>query len=226
MVIHAPFFVIALLLLWFPRQWMRRGKVLRWGKRNNQRKGDPWERRESGDPRVNARWEFRKARNYFDLLRGGAGAWALVGGHGATAALTLEQTEEPRARTVFLGVQFAVLLIGVAVQTGRRERGRLGFAPPIFYLAGVSFALCGPWAALLAFALIWALNPLLAGARTFLTMYAAVAGAFGWFLAESDQNLCVMLAVLCLFPVVASLLARRPLVVFSRRGFRVGPGSA
>ena len=65
MTIDLPFLLLGIVLLWFPRHWMRRGVALmRRRKRSaaSERITEPWKDREPGDPRVDIRVEFGKFR--------------------------------------------------------------------------------------------------------------------------------------------------------------------
>src|SRR5690349_3305453 len=86
MTIDWPFLVLGVLLLWFPRQWMRLGKLIRLRRRRS-RTEDDWSQREPGDPRLSFRREFTKPRNYFDLLRATTGAIAITGLGEATPSI-------------------------------------------------------------------------------------------------------------------------------------------
>ncbi len=123
-----------------------------------------------------------------------------------------------------LVVQFAILLIGVLIQTIRNERGSVKFYPPVFFLAGISVSLLDPWPALFAFVLIWPVNAMLGSAQAFLLTYAGLMGTFGW-LFNSDTKRMVMAVVLCILPPMISLLAGRPLLVLSRKAVHLGTGS-
>ena len=96
--------LFGLLLLWFPRQWMRMGATV--GSRRR-RSGStstatlqPWEQRDAGDPRISAKREFGKLRNYFDLLRAAAGGLAIVGGYGIQSSLHSEAANTAPEKTV------------------------------------------------------------------------------------------------------------------------------
>ena len=105
-------------------------------------------------------------------------------------------------------------------QTIRREKNRLTFYPPIFYLAGLSVGLCDARGAGFAFALIWAVNPALPNAQGFLTVYALLLVVFGHFYAWSGDLSAAYAGGLCFLPVLLSMLAKRPLTIFTRKGSR------
>ena len=214
-------FIVGLLLLWVPRHWMRRGVAfLRRRKRSAEstRIVEPWREREPGDPRVRFGTEFMKFRNYIDLLRAGAGGVVLSGGMGLPAAILIELDAPKMVKWQVLGVRAFVLLVGLLVQAVRYEKNRVSFYPPIFYIAGLSIALCGSRGAAFAFMLIWAVNVALPNARTFLTTYAVLLGVFGYFFAPRSELVMVAYAgFLCFLPVLLSLMANRPLMAFARK---------
>ncbi|MSU65812.1 MAG: hypothetical protein EXS38_06875 [Opitutus sp.] len=117
-------------------------------------------------------------------------------------------------------VKLTILFLGLLVQTTRYERHHVTFFAPIFYLGGVSLSLCTTWSAILSFVLIWGLNPMLKGAKTFLLMYGIVMASLAVLFRGWEGEAPITAFMLCFLPVLLSLLARRPLVVFSRKGTR------
>jgi hypothetical protein len=226
MTLNLPLLLLALVLLWLPRPWLRLGATLLKRRRRRVPGGgkEPWNTREPGDPRVSARQEFTHIRNYIDFLRalGGTalvlGGWQLQASIGAAAGASKLVTRE------VLVVKAAILLIGVLVQTHRWNRQRITFYPPIFYLAGISFVLVSPWPALFAFVMIWAVNPALGNAQAFLSLYAVFVATFGYLLSKSARAAVIYLAGLIFLPVLLSLLSKRPLVVFARKTTHAGGG--
>ncbi|MES2693461.1 MAG: hypothetical protein V4773_08310 [Verrucomicrobiota bacterium] len=216
MVVNFPVLIIGLLLLWFPRQWLRLGKVI--GHRKKHRTGgdEPWKTREPGDPRLSFR-EFGKMRNYVDLLRGAVGSVAILGGSTIEAGLHVGPLSDRTDARIVLVIQLAILLIGVLIQMTRYERKHLSFYAPVFYIAGLSLALCGPWGALFAFTMVWAFSPLFGNGEVFLLIYAIMLVVFGKFLHETTVALPIAAGVFCFLPALLSLLMRKPLVVFTRK---------
>src|SRR5688572_4116966 len=99
MILNIPLLVFGILLLWFPRHWMRRGAALLRRRRRSAESAriiEPWREREPGDPRVSFKAEFRKLRNYLDLLRAGAAALVLYGGHSIAPSIAAAP-DAPRA---------------------------------------------------------------------------------------------------------------------------------
>lgn len=213
---NLPLLILGIALLWIPRQWLRRGLAFA-SRRRSKKNVEPWHTREPGDPGVNFRTEFTKFRNYIDLLRAMAGGLVLMGGMGLTAAIAAQPGMERAANPQLIGIRIGVLLVGLLLQTLRRERGHLSFYPPIFYLAGISVALCDPRGAAFAFILIWAINPGLPSAQGFLAVYAVLLGLFGTLFAGRGV-MPVAAALLALLPVLLSLMARKPLTIMARRG--------
>lgn len=213
--------LLTLLLLLFPRSWMRAGAVLRKRRRSaadRARSTEPWNARNPGDPRVTIGREFRRFRNYIDLFRAGAGAVLLTGELGVVACLAAEP-DAPRmlVRGVIV-LRAVILLAAVLIQTVRWEHGRLTFYPPVFFLSGISLALCGPWAALFAFILIWAISPAFPNAQLFLTVYAVLLFVFGHAQGGLRDFSSDYAAFLAFAPVLLSLLAKKPLIVLARKG--------
>jgi hypothetical protein len=226
MTVSLPFFVGALVLLWFPRLWLRRGfaRLTPARRRPVQQPHitEPWREREPGDPQINFRAEFTKIVNYADLLRAGLGGWLLWGGWGLPSALAVADDATPTTLAVAQGMRALVLLAGLLVQTMRREKERLSFFPPVFYLGGLSLALCDLPGAAFAFVLIWAVNPSLPNARVFLSLYAVLLLGFGRFFGGAGTQAVLLAAGLTFLPVLLSLLANRPLTVFARKAHRTG----
>ena len=204
MIVNLPLLLLALLLLWFPRQWLRLGSVLI--KRRPRSAGksqasqEPWHTREPGDLSVDFLTEFSKFRNYVDLIRATAGSVCVVGGLHVEPCLRLGD-DATSGQTMGLLVH-----------------RRFTFYPPIFFLGGLSVALCEPFGALFAFILIWAFNPVVRNAQGFLTLYAILVLVFGMYFSGLGDKTSMFAGFLCFLPVLLSLLAQRPLVIFARKG--------
>jgi hypothetical protein len=225
MLVNLPFLLLALVLLCFPRQWMRLGLTFMNRKRRRsegatRREEEPWKNSEPGDPAVGFREEFLKVRNYVDLFRATAGSLAVFGGLGIDPCVSAP----PDAHGLVLGevfaVQCAILLVGLLIQSVRHERGRFLVFAPIFFLAGLSVGVCGVKAAGFAFALIWAVNPMLKNPSAFLTAYALLIGLFGGLFLEFTDKLVILGLFLTFLPVLLSALMQRPLVLFTRKSVR------
>lgn len=205
-----PYLLIAIALLWFPRQWLRSGaRVLK-----KRRKPDGAMERLAGmgardpeDKSVQPGREFANFRNYIDLFR------ALAGGYGLSQFAFTTNSEDAET-TVFI-IQAIILLIAVLIQSIRYD-GRLSFYAPIFFFVGMSVGASGHYAGLFAFALVLAINPVIPTPRTFLTAYGLLLLPFG-FVFAADWRLLATNAGLIMLPPLLSLLAKRPLVIFTKK---------
>jgi hypothetical protein len=212
--------IFGIALLWFPRHWMRRGAALlqrRPHSKGSQRVTEPWKDREPGDPAVSLPVEFKKFRNYVDLVRGLAGGLAIWGGMGIVAAVGVAAGAKGNSAKLALGVQCAIVLLGVVIQAVRYEKNRVSFFPPIFFLTGLSVGMCGYKAASFAFVTIWVVNFGLKNALSFLLAYAVVLYAFGALFGAPTRVPVMLCAFLAFLPALLSLLADRPLMIFMRK---------
>lgn len=212
------YFVIALVLLWLPRQVLRfGGKVTRSAKKRRSVKDtNPATVREPGDPSVSFLAEIRKLRNFVDFFRAGIGSAILVGAFGLDAVWSAAEGATEQTQTLVEYGRAAVLLVGVVVQMFRFET-RVTLFPPIFYLSGLTFALCGFYPALFALVLIWVINFALPNPSAFLSIYGLLAMTFGLLFQGLEDMLPFVAAFLMLLPVIVSLLMRRRLVLLTKR---------
>ncbi len=221
MVIHWPLLLLGILLLWFPRRWMRFGTVIKPRRRRRNTspgwKSDPWNRQEPGDPRINVRIEFTKPRNFIDFFRAGVGTLVVLGAYDLLPGLTVAAGAGALAARQLLVIKLLILLVAVLIQTVRVEERRLSFFAPVFFLTGLSIGLCGPWAALFALLLVWSVSPMFANAQAFLVAYALLLGGFGVMFRSVSLTYVGTAAGLCFLPVLLSLLTKRRLGVFTRK---------
>jgi hypothetical protein len=216
-----PYFGVALLLLWLPRQWLRAGGPFFKRRRSKPRTPVPGERPDHetnpNDSTVYFRTEFSKFRNYVDFFRAAIGGLAMVGGGLAIPSALQPPADASGWRMVtVLGVRVAILLAGVLIQSIRFEK-KAAIFPPIFYLSGLTLGLCGPAVAFFAVVITWAVNMMLPGPSSFLAIYALLVGAFGFLLRGDDLVLICCAVGLVYTPVLISMLAKRRLVHFSRK---------
>lgn len=208
MTIHWPYLILALLTLWFPRQWMRLGKL--W--RNKRKERETMERfaqdgaNDPDDKSVRLGRELRNHRNYLDLLRGFMGAFALW-------RFSFE-SEREQAMLVF-AICAVVTFVGILIQS-LRWRARITFFAAIFFYAGVSSGMGSGYPGALAFLLVCAINPVIPTPRMFVAAYALTLLPFNYFLGD-DQRLAAFNTLILLLPVIWSLMVKRPMVVFTRR---------
>jgi hypothetical protein len=208
--VNWPYLLVSLVLLWAPRFWLRTGKrVLK-----RRRKPDGALEQLAGvgarnpeDRSVHPGKEFATFRNYIDLFR------ALVGSYGLHE-YGLVATTPSGELTEFLLVAVA-LLIGVLIQS-IRFADRLSFFAAIFYLLGLSTGSMEHYASLFAFALVLAINPILANARMFISAHGVLLAVFGVVFSADRKMLAVNVFLFLLIPLL-SLLSKRPVVIFSRK---------
>jgi hypothetical protein len=208
--IQWPYLLLAIAMLWFPRQWLRTGaRVLK-----KRRKPDGAMERLAGigardpeDKSVQPGREFANFRNYIDLFR------ALAGGYSLSQFAFMVGTDD--AEQTVLVIQALVLLVAVLIQSIRFD-GRISFFAPIFFFVGMSVGASGHYAGLFAFALVLAINPVIPNPRMFLTAYGLLLLPFG-LVFNADWALLGVNVVLVLLPPLMSLLTKRPLVIFSRK---------
>lgn len=214
MTLLLPHLLLGVVLLFFPRTWMQ--KVVKIAKRQKKKAGverlkDPWKNKEPGDPAVKFKTEFTKFRNYLDLLRAAVGSVVIWGGFGYSAAVAGGGIKG-------LAVKAVIMLVGVVIQATRLSGGRFSFFPPIFFVAGLLLGVSGWEVAVFAFILTWAMHGMVRNASWFLTLNAAIVYGFGAFF-QGMFSLTVMLAAgLVFLPVLLSLLANRPLLIYTSRG--------
>lgn len=214
-------------LLWFPRQALRLGgDLFRLSRRRpGTRDTNPAKTREAGDPAVDFGKEFTKPRNFIDLARSLLGAEILLGGLPGLDPAIMAATNATDGTKIFvLYLTMALFIIGVLIQSFRFEE-RMTMFPPIWYVAGVTFAMPGPKAAAFAFGLIWTINLVLPNPTGFLIVYSLLVAIFGFlFNGFSDPQVYFMAGIIFL-PVLVSLLSRRRLVLFNKHT-RSGRSSA
>ena len=231
MTVHFQYFLPALLLLWMPRSWLywrerppaprRRGTLGRLVRRLKKPSVN-YDR----TTRVVRFWpEFFKRRNLIDLARAGVGAWAVC-----DFSFTLE-VPDPAAMTdsgvgtIATTAMSTILLVAVAIQTFRPHGGRMVLVAPIYFVTGVSMGVLGVLPGLLAWALIWALSPLLFGPERLLLTYTLLLGLFGPLFGGYDRTIAWMPAAAALLPVLVSLFGKRPLRLSVQRKLAAAGGS-
>lgn len=211
LIIHWPYFLLALAMLWFPRQWMRRGPAIARKRRRPQTAVDKFSAAGPGaDPenkRLNLAREFRGKRNYLDIFR------AIVGGS-ALMMFSLEASGD-NSKQKLIALQIGVLFVAVMIQCIRFE-GRLGFFAPVFFYTGLSIAISGPIPALFAFVLMLAINPAVASPRVFISGFAVALLVLGYFLKTPTTHLAINV-VLLLLPPVLSLLSGRSMAIYAKK---------
>ena len=211
LIIHWPYFLLALAMLWFPRQWMRLGPAIARKRRRPQTAVDKFSAAGPGaDPEnkhLNLAREFRGKRNYLDIFR------AIVGGS-ALMLFSLDASGDNAPQQLF-AIQAGVLFLAVMIQCIRFE-GRLGFFAPVFFYTGLSIAVSGPIPALFAFVFMLALNPAVASPRVFISGFAVALLPLGYFLKTPTTYLLLNVGLLLLPPMV-SLLSGRSMAIYAKK---------
>ena len=221
---------LAVALLWLPRQWLRFGKRViefpRGSRRRARRDTNPAKARDTGDVSVSFREEATKLRNHVDFFRAALGSVLLLGTlPGREPLLRAAEGASARAAQLAADLPLAILLVGVLLQTVRFE-SRVTLFPPMFYLAGLTFGLCGFYPALFALVLVWAINFGLPSPTGFLAIHALLILTFGLLFQGMSGKLPFVAAGLLFLPVLLSLLMRRRLVLLTKRVKGAGSGWA
>ena len=208
--IEWTYLLLASLLLWFPRQWLKLGRLFSPGRRLPQSTLEKFSSGPAHDPNdksLSMGKELRSKRNYLDILRALAGGYCL-------RYYALAATDE-RSRMQVLIIQAAVLLVAVLIQAIRIE-GRMGFFAPCFYFMGLATGymsyIVGPFAMLLLFAM----NPIIPNPRMFVTTYGLLLLPLGWLFGEKMEQVNLMTTLVLLIPVL-SLVTRRPMVIYAKK---------
>ena len=210
LIIHWPYLLVALAMLWFPRQWLRVG---RWYYKKRSRPKGLVENFTTGpahdpaDKSVNLRRELTNKRNYLDILRAATGAVALL--------TYCFEAHGPKDGPRIFTLQAAILLVAVFIQAIRFE-GKLSFFAPIFFFAGMSIGLSGPFSALFALVLVLAINPIIPNPRIFIFAYATLLLPLVYFFEGSMRYMLLNVTLLTL-PLIVSLLANRSMVLYAKK---------
>lgn len=209
---------IGMLLLWFPRQWLRFG-AFRPNRARRQKNWAPNRDRQPGDVSVWIGEEMAKMRNWVDLARSFVGGVAICGlapylGNGAINPA--EGASLGRLGPwIILGMKTFILLVGLLIQVIRREERVILFAP-LFYAQGISFGLLGWWPALLAIPGVWATNAVLPSAGIFLFVFGTYELILG-FVFHANKKQTALAAGLSMLPMLISLLSKRRLAQFTKK---------
>lgn len=208
MIIHIWLLLIAVLLLWVPRQWLRYGgKVVSLPERSKAEK----DIRDANDVSLQLRDEILKPRNWVDFLRavaGGIAVYAVCFEVGAGAA--------KGTGTLIYIIQIAVLMIAVLIQTMRIEQ-RMTLVAPVFFILGLSFGLIGWKAAVFACVTIWVINLLLPSAGMFLFVFALIEAVFFRVVGRFSMKTVILTVILTLLPLLFSAVTNRRLVRLNKK---------
>ncbi len=203
MIVHLWLLLTSLLVLWFPRQWLRMGGDVIPASRARRSKRPTTAAR---DTPLHALKQLLKLRNVVDFAR------ALIGG---LAVVYLCFDEAPDAgkfvgAQIFL-IQAAVFLVAVLIQTIRVGHDGLTLVAPVFFFFGLSFGLIGWKAALFACVPGLLLTRMLPGPGISLFVFAALEAGFGVLLRGASFRMILMSVILTIIPVVLSGVLKRPI---------------
>lgn len=207
--VHWLYLALALAMLWFPRQWMRFGKLQKKKHRKERETLEKFAQEGANDPddkSVRLTRELRSPRNYLDLFRG------IVGG----IALWEFSFTGDSSDWVALALKYVIMFVAVMIQT-IRWRQRITWFAAIFYFAGISIGMGNHVAGSLAFLLTCTINPVIPTPRTFVGVFAIMLLPFNFFLGDGGMTQATANMALVGLPVLFSLLTNRPMVVFTRK---------
>jgi len=211
-IVHFWLLSLALVLLWFPRQWLRFGaKVVSLPSRSP---GDK-NLRDSNDASLHLRDELPNPRNWVDFLRALAGGIAVV----LFCFERVPGAPKATATTIFI-IHCVILVIALLIQTMRNFQDRVTLVAPVFFLFGLSFCLIGWQSALFACITIWVVNLLLPSAGIFLLVFAFLEVIFAKFLSHgfyAYTRTLILTAALTIIPVLLSAMMNRRLVKLNKK---------
>lgn len=191
----------ALLLLWTPRRLLRAGWT-RSGKRRSRRHGgkdDPV----PVPPPARFAAELAKPRNWIDLLRAAAGAYAV-----GRVCFDFPADASRETFEFALVLQAAALIVAVFVQMIRLD-GRLTLFAPVFFISGLMFGMLEWHAAAFALATSWIANMAVGDFGGRLLVLCGLALAYGTMLPHTAIERVFVAAFLAFLPVLVSVLVKR-----------------
>lgn len=209
MIIHIWLLLIAVLLLWIPRQWLRYGgKVVSLPERSKAEK----DIRDANDVSLQLRDELLKPRNWVDFLR------AVAGGIAVYAVCFEVGSGAPKGTaTIIYILQMVILMAAVLCQTIRLEQ-RMTLVAPVFFILGLSFGLIGWKAALFACVTIWVVNLLLPSAGMFLFVFALIEAVFFRLVGRGfTVKTTILTIILATLPLLFSAVTNRRLVRLNKK---------
>lgn len=214
MTVHYPFLVFSLLLLWFPRNWLRYGA--RVTPKPPRRYNVPKPERDPYERTVHPLEEAAKPRNWVDWGRAAVGAFGV-------AAMAFEQPEGTlgvHAPTAAL--QGFVLVTATLIQMIRIET-RLSLFAPIFFLQGMTFGVAGWLVGLLSMLGSLALTPILPGPGAVLFVQGGLVLSLGMLLQKAAPVDLMVLAGAIWLPVLLSVLLKKRLSASFDKKLKVIP---
>ena len=211
------YLALSLLLLWFPRNWLRFGVRVtpKPPRKYNQTKVE----RDPYDKSVKPLGEAAKSRNWLDLFR------AMIGAYGVLRVAEQQAQGELADAPVLLALAAGALLVGTMVQMIRLQ-GRLSLFAPIFFLQGLTFGATGGMVGTIAMLGTWGLSPVLPSAGALLFVQGAAALCLSLLLRGADPVLGMVAAGVTWVPVLISVLFRKRLAAAFDKKLKVIPRDA
>ncbi|TAG33003.1 MAG: hypothetical protein EAZ36_01420 [Verrucomicrobia bacterium] len=200
----APYYLIlglALLILWFPRNWLRYGRRSKssGGRKSNQVRGE----RDPYGQKIRLLEEVVKLRSWVDFFRALVGGWIVLW-------MAKEQSTADGLPSDVIFYVAAACTLAVLTQLFRLQ-GRLALFAPIFFLQGLTLGALGPIVGFAAMVLSWALSPLLPSPAALLFIQAGITFSLGFLLNPTEPAVTIILTSVTCLPVVCGLLLQKRL---------------
>lgn len=207
----------SLLLLWFPRNWLRFGVRVtpKPPRKYNQTKVE----RDPHDQAVKPLVEAVKSRNWLDFFR------AMIGGYGVLSVAERQAAGGLETSPTLLAWAAGALMLGVVVQMIRMQ-GRLSLFAPIFFLQGLTFGAAGGVIGAITMLGSWALSPVLPSAGALLFVQGAATLCLSLLLRDADPVLGMVMTGVIWMPVLVSVLLRKRLAGAFDKKLKIIPRDA
>jgi hypothetical protein len=195
--------LVALFLLWFPRQWLSVGEV-----DSSSRPGSKKRSRNETRPRVSPPTaEYAKPRNWVDLFRALAGGLAV-----SYLCFDARPGVAQSVGVKIFALQSTILVLAVMVQSMRLGAKRFTLVAPVYFIVGLSFGLIGWKAAAFAGVVGLILNQMLPGPGISLFVFGCLEAGFGVMLSRASLKMTILAIALAMLPVLLSGVMKRSLV--------------
>lgn len=207
------FLALGLLLIWFPRNWLRFGVRVspKPPRKYNQTKVE----RDPYDLSVSPVVEGVKSRNWLDFFRAMIGSWVVLG-------VAAERGGGMASGSTTLTLAASALGVAGLIQMVRVE-GRLSLFAPIFFLQGMNFGMNGGIIGAITMIGAWALSPVLPSAGALLFVQGAATLCLGLLLRNAEPVLGMIMAGLTWVPVLISVLLRKRLAASFDKKLKIVP---
>jgi hypothetical protein len=204
-IVHLWPLIISLVLLWFPRQWLRLGRKVGGSSRSRRRRSAA---AIVADKVVPPRRDYQKPRNWLDFVR------ALAAGMAVVQCCFEVAAGAPRsADTRIFVLQAAILVVAVLIQAVRFGQGKISLVGPVYFIVGLSFGLIGWKAAVFACVVGLILHEILPGGPgLFLFAFAALEVGFALMFSPAPRGLILLAIGLAMIPIVLSGVLKQSVV--------------